>query len=104
MHRHLDDTRRRGCFVVNSASKLHGQDAEVAALARATYQRVEDLLTACVKDAQREGDVDPNADPHQLGRLLLAALQGVEFLAKTHMDGSALLQIGRVALSRLPRP
>ncbi|MDX2642221.1 TetR/AcrR family transcriptional regulator [Streptomyces sp. NBC_00510] len=96
------DAQRRGCFMVNSTSELHGQESDVAALARATYQRVEDLLVACVKEAQKEGAVDASADPQELGRLLLAALQGIEFLAKTNMDASALLQIGRAALNQLP--
>lgn len=103
-HGYAGDTRRRGCFMVNSTSELHGQDPDVAALARVTYRRVEDLLVACVTDAQREGEVDAAADPRELGRLLLATMQGLEFLAKTDMDGAALLQIGRAALSRLPRP
>jgi AcrR family transcriptional regulator len=98
------DTQRRGCFMVNSTSELHGQDPDVVSLARATYQRVEDLLIACVKDAQQGGELDANADPQELGRLLLAALQGIEFLAKTDMDGSTLLQIGRASLNQLPRP
>ncbi|MET8562723.1 TetR family transcriptional regulator C-terminal domain-containing protein [Streptomyces flaveolus] len=95
---------RRGCFLVNSTSELHSQDPDVASRARTTYQAVEDLLVACAREAQNEGAVDPDADPEELGRLLLAVMQGIEFLAKTHMDGSALLQIGRAALSRLPRP
>lgn len=99
-----EDPQRRGCFLVNSTSELHSQDPDVAARARTTYQAVEDLLVACVREAQNEGAVDPDADPQELGRLLLAVMQGIEFLAKTHMDGSALLQIGRAALSRLPRP
>ncbi|KMS92067.1 MULTISPECIES: TetR/AcrR family transcriptional regulator [Streptomyces] len=99
-----EDPQRRGCFLVNSTSELHSQDPDVASRARTTYQAVEDLLVACVREAQNEGAVDPDADPQELGRLLLAVMQGIEFLAKTHMDGSALLQIGRAALSRLPRP
>ena len=99
-----EDAQRRGCLMVNSTSELHSQDPEVVSRARETYQGVEDLLIACVKDAQRQGDLDPDADPQELGRLLLAVMQGIEFLAKTNMDGSALLQIGRAALSHLPRP
>ncbi|MDX2648409.1 hypothetical protein PV341_33525 [Streptomyces sp. PA03-1a] len=71
---------------------------------RTTYREVEDLLAACVKEAQREGDLDPGADPQERGRLLPAGLQGMEFLAKTRMDASGLLQSGRAALARLPRP
>ncbi|MET7519013.1 TetR/AcrR family transcriptional regulator [Streptomyces sp. NPDC005480] len=99
-----EDTQRRGCFMVNSTSELHSQEPEVASRARTTYQAVEDLLVACVKEGQREEALDPAADPQELGRLLLAVMQGIEFLAKTNMDGSALLQIGRAALSQLPRP
>lgn len=45
----------------------------------------------------------PSADAQELGRLLLAVMQGIEFLAKTDMDGSALLQIGQAALKQLSR-
>ncbi|UXY23809.1 TetR/AcrR family transcriptional regulator [Streptomyces cynarae] len=102
VHGYTGDAGRRGCFMVNSTSELHGQDPDVAALARATCQRMEDLLVTCVKDAQREGEVDASADPQELGRLLLAALQGIEFLAKTGMDDSALRQIGHATLRQLP--
>lgn len=35
---------------------------------------------------------------------MLAVLQRMEFLAKTRMDASGLLRIGRAAPARLPRP
>lgn len=57
-----------------------------------------------MKDAQREGALATGADPQEVGNLLLAVLQGIEFLAKTDMDASALVQIGRSALLSLPRP
>ncbi|MEU4098632.1 TetR family transcriptional regulator C-terminal domain-containing protein [Streptomyces sp. NPDC026673] len=98
------DLRRRGCLLVNSTSELHGREPEVVDRSRVTYQEMEDLLAACVKEAQREGDLDPEADPQVLGRLLLAVLHGMEFLAKTRMDAEGLLEIGRAALARLPRP
>ena len=100
---YAEDDQRRGCYLVNSTSELHGQEPDVVTRARATYQGVEDLLVACVKDAQQEGDLDASAEAQELGRLLLAVMQGIEFLAKTNMDSSALRQIGRAALSRLPR-
>ncbi|MGW2059355.1 TetR/AcrR family transcriptional regulator [Streptomyces sp. NBC_00121] len=101
---YANDARRRGCFLANSTSELHGQESEVVSRARATYQEIQDLLAACAKDAQREGDLATDADPQEVGNLLLAVLQGIEFLAKTGMDASALVQIGRSALLNLPRP
>ncbi|WP_393087522.1 TetR/AcrR family transcriptional regulator [Streptomyces sp. LN704] len=99
-----DDASRRGCFLAGSTSELHGRESEVVSRARVTYQEIQDLLTACVEDAQREGDLATDASPHEVATLLLAVLQGIEFLAKTDMDASALVQIGRSALSNLPRP
>ncbi|MFD7184780.1 TetR/AcrR family transcriptional regulator [Streptomyces sp. NPDC056637] len=97
------DPQRRGCLLVNSTSELHSNDPDVVSRARTTYQAVEDLLIACVKEAQDDGTVEPSADAQELGRLLLAVMQGIEFLAKTDMDGSALLQIGQAALKQLSR-
>ncbi|MET7290496.1 TetR/AcrR family transcriptional regulator [Streptomyces sp. NPDC005573] len=96
-----EDPKRRGCLLVNSTSELHSNDPDVAARARVTYQEVEDLLIACVKEAQQDGSVDPSADPQELGRLFLAVMQGIEFLSKTNMDGAALQQIAHAALKIL---
>jgi AcrR family transcriptional regulator len=81
-----EDPQRRGCLLVNSTSELHSNDPDVVSRARTTYQAVE-----------------ASADAQELGRLLLAVMQGIEFLAKTDMDGSALLQIGQAALKQLSR-
>lgn len=99
-----ESPQRRGCLLVNSTSELHSQEPDVVSRARTTYQAVEDLLIACVEEAQGEGALSPDADPQELGRVLLAVMQGIEFLAKTNMDESAMLQIGRAALAQLPRP
>lgn len=99
---YANDVHRRGCFLAGSTSELHGQESEVTARARSTYQEIQTLLAACVRDAQREGDVAADASPEETGNLLLAVLQGIEFLAKTDMDASALIQIGRSALANLP--
>ncbi|MFD1270985.1 TetR/AcrR family transcriptional regulator [Streptomyces kaempferi] len=103
-HGYGDDASRRGCFLASSTSELHGRESEVVSRARVTYQEIQDLLTACVEDAQREGDLAADASPQEMATLLLAVLQGIEFLAKTDMDASALVQIGHSALSNLPRP
>ncbi|MFC5203597.1 MULTISPECIES: TetR/AcrR family transcriptional regulator [Streptomyces] len=103
-HGYGDDASRRGCFLAGSTSELHGRESEVVSRARVTYQEIQDLLTACVEDAQREGDLAADASPQEMATLLLAVLQGIEFLAKTDMDASALVQIGHSALSNLPRP
>ncbi|MFF2998739.1 hypothetical protein ACFVTC_29920 [Streptomyces sp. NPDC057950] len=50
-----------------------------------------------------EGDLAADAGPPEVATLLPAVLRDIEFLAKTDMDASALVQIGRSALSNLLR-
>ncbi|MET7979937.1 TetR/AcrR family transcriptional regulator [Streptomyces mirabilis] len=96
-----EDPLRRGCLLVNSTSELHSNEPDVVSRSRTTYQVVEDLLIACVKEAQQDGSIKPSADPQELGRLILAVMQGIEFLAKTDMDDAALQQIAHAALKLL---
>jgi AcrR family transcriptional regulator len=93
----------RGCLLANSSTELAALDDEVLACARKTYQAVEDLLVDIVALAVAEGDLPAGTVPRDLGRLLFAVQQGVEFLSKTGMEPAALRQIGRSAAAALLR-
>jgi AcrR family transcriptional regulator len=87
----------RGCLLANSSTELAARDEEVVACARHTYQSVEDLLVDVVTRAVDEGGLPADSEPRELGRLLLAVQQGVEFLRKTGMEPAALDEIMRTA-------
>ncbi len=91
----------RGCMLVNSTSELAPHDQDVVERARAAFGAVEDLLVHAVEQARDQGDLPADTNARELGRLLLAILQGQEFLAKTGMAPAALDQIGRATASRL---
>lgn len=97
------DAAQRGCLLANSSTELAALDDDVIACARKTYQAVEDLLVDTVAQAVVEGDLPADTNPQELGRLLLAVQQGVEFLSKTGMTPQALRQIGRSAAAALLR-
>jgi TetR/AcrR family transcriptional repressor of nem operon len=99
-----DDTARRGCLLAKGAAELAGRDEGVAARASQTIEDLEDLLAACVKQAQRHGDIEPSADPRQLAALLLAVLRGIEALGKAGKSRTSLTSIAEAALTALPRP
>lgn len=90
----------RGCFLANSTTELAAHDGDVRGLARQTYQAVESLLTEVVEQAQSDGDLSSKIEPGELGRLLLAVMQGMEFLRKTGMPTSELSSIG-IAVEQL---
>lgn len=92
---------RRGCFLANSSTELAARDPEVTGCARTTYQAVEDCFTTAVARAVAEGDLPADTIPRELGRMLLAIQQGMQFLLKTEMAPEALREIGAATVNRL---
>jgi len=52
-----EDTTARGCFMVNTAVEIAGQDEEIGALVHANNLSVEDALTAAIQKGQKNGAV-----------------------------------------------
>lgn len=92
---------RRGCLLANSNAELSASTPDVAAEARRTYDAITGILTEALERAQREGDLDPDADPADTARAVLAAQLGVVALGRTGMDVDALAAVARSALARL---
>lgn len=87
----------RGCFLANSTTELAAHDCDVRNLARQTYQAVEGILSEVVEQAKRDGDLPSATEPAELGRLLLAVMQGIEFLRKSGMTTEEVHGIGHAA-------
>ena len=98
-------TARRGCLLANSTAELANSTPDVAAEARRSYEAITATLAAAVERAQREGDVDPDADAREIARAVLAAQLGVIALGRTGMELGALTEVARSALAcTLPAP
>ena len=98
------DTKGRGCLMAKSAAEMGATDKEVARRVRkwlAGYQR--DIAEA-IRVAQRDGDIDPDADPEELALLVLALLRGAEALRKGGMPPRAIVAVAEQAIALLPRP
>jgi TetR/AcrR family transcriptional repressor of nem operon len=98
------DVGHLGCLLANGTAELAGHDSAVADRARRTFEALEDALVECIQRAQRHGDIDPDADARQHGRLLLAVLRGIEALGKANINEQSLRSIAEAALDTLPRP
>ena len=94
------DGTYRGCFLANSTTELASIDKDVTALARGIYHAVEELIVEVVREAQRDGALSREIPAKDLGRLLLAIMQGEEFLQKSGMPLADLKGIG-LAVERL---
>jgi TetR/AcrR family transcriptional regulator, transcriptional repressor for nem operon len=99
-----DDTAQRGCLLAKGTAELSGHDKAVADRASQTMEDLEGLVAACVKQAQRHGDINASADPHQIAGLLLAVLRGIEALGKAGTSRKSLTSIADAAITALPSP
>jgi TetR/AcrR family transcriptional repressor of nem operon len=97
------DSDHRGCLLANGTAELAGRDPAVSGSALRTLETIEDLFTASIEQAQRQGDVDVRGDPRQLASLLLATLRGIEALGKAGKSPAALQAIAETALTSILR-
>jgi AcrR family transcriptional regulator len=98
-----EDTERRGCLLAKGTAELASIDPAVSNRAKQTFDALEEALLACIKSAQRNGDIDARADAQRLAGLVLAVLRGIEALGKAGKSKAALRSIADTALSVLPR-
>ena len=91
----------RGCMLVNSTAELNERDEEVQRKSRKAFDTIEVLLTRVLDDAKSEGDLGPAVDTGAQAKVLVAVMQGVEFLAKTRLPAADLERIADTALANL---
>lgn len=84
------DRLRRGCLLTNSATELGPEDAEVAALIRGAFRRMERALGDRLGEAKKSGELAQEVDPRTRARLLIAVLQGIRVMSRVGVDRETL--------------
>jgi AcrR family transcriptional regulator len=96
------DKNRRGCLMAKSAAELGATDDDVEAKVAYAYAAWRDELAACIREAQRDGDVDAKRNPHALAGTLLAFMRGQEALHKGGAKPAALRAAANEMVSLIP--
>ncbi|MFI6307871.1 TetR/AcrR family transcriptional regulator [Amycolatopsis thailandensis] len=78
----LDESGRKGCFVVNAAMEMMSKDPDVARLVERNWDALEMALRMALSRAKAQGELDDAVDPEALARFLLTVLQGMRVLSK----------------------
>jgi TetR/AcrR family transcriptional regulator, transcriptional repressor for nem operon len=88
------DTSRRGCMMAKSAAELSATDDEVETHVEQAYAVWRNELLDCIKEAQRDGAIDPKRNAQALATTLLSFMRGLEAL---HKGGAKPAQIRAAA-------
>ena len=98
-----DDNRAAtACLSAKTALELGTTDPEAARRVNAGLDIVEAALATCVRAAQRNGDLDPKADPDELAWLLLTIVRGIDVIGAAGRDSGCLTSIAERAFACLP--
>jgi TetR/AcrR family transcriptional regulator, transcriptional repressor for nem operon len=99
----INDRRRKGCFLVNSALEVAPHDAKCRAVIAAQFGNIEAFFRRCIDAGQRSGAISPAIEAGEVARLLLGVLLGVRVMARTRPDREILEGIVRPALALLDK-
>ncbi|WP_406437991.1 TetR/AcrR family transcriptional regulator [Streptomyces sp. NBC_00631] len=98
------DRAGAACFAAKMALEIGASDPEVKRLANDCFSVVATAVAECVRAAQRNGDIDPDADPDNLAYLLLTVIRGSEVVGANGHSPDRLTSIAESAFALLPRP
>jgi AcrR family transcriptional regulator len=97
------DRAAAACFAAKMALELGASDPEVERMAKACFSALATAVAACVRAAQRNGDLDSDADPDDLAYLLLTVIRGTDIVGAFGHSPARLTSIAESAFALLPR-
>jgi TetR/AcrR family transcriptional repressor of nem operon len=96
-----EDPVNKGCFMVNTAVELSGQDKEIGDLVSQNNKNVEDALTRLVKKGQADGQFSTKKTARAFARYLFSSISGLRVAARSGSDRRVLSDIVDVVLFTL---
>ncbi|MEV4262888.1 TetR/AcrR family transcriptional regulator [Kribbella sp. NPDC049584] len=98
------DRAAGACFAAKMALEVGASDSEVKRLANDCFSVLMTAVADCVRAAQRNGDLDPEADADDLAYLLLTIVRGTDVVGAYGHSPARLTSIAESAFALLPRP
>jgi TetR/AcrR family transcriptional repressor of nem operon len=88
--RSLEDTKRKGCMLVNSALEVAPHDPEFQRVVAGVLVQVEAFFRRCVEAGQRDGTISKGQSADDMARMLLGMLLGIRVLARIRPERALL--------------
>lgn len=99
--RSLEDEKRKGCMLVNSALEVAPHDPEFQRVVAGVLVQVEAFFRRCVARGQADGSIGRSQTADDMARMLLGMLLGIRVLARTRPERSLLEGLVRPAFALL---
>jgi TetR/AcrR family transcriptional repressor of nem operon len=96
----VDGRRRWGCLITNSLVELGERDPELAGMFQQHLARLQTSFAGALVRARAEGELRPGAGPES-APLLVAVVQGMNVMTRTHPGREALQAVADAALAGL---
>lgn len=97
------DRAAAACFAAKMALEIGASDAEVKRTANACFEVFVTAVADCLRAAQRNGDIDPDADPDDLAYLLVTIVRGIDVVGAYSQSPARLTSVAESAFALLPR-
>jgi AcrR family transcriptional regulator len=97
------DKARRGCMMAKSAAELSAVDDTVERAVERAYATWAAELADCIKEAQRDGEIDKTQNPQALATTVLAFMRGQEALHKGGAKPAQLKASAEQMIALLPK-
>jgi len=91
----------RGCLVGNFSTELADQSRPIRDRLASTFAAWSRPIEACIRDAQKAGEVSRDVDPTALADFLLNSFEGAMLRMKVEKDSSPLDQFMTLVFSRV---
>jgi len=98
IQRSLEDKRRKGCMLVNSALEVAPHDPEFREIVTGVLGHIEAFFCRCVQAGQQDGTITRAQSARDLGRMLLGVHVGLRVVARTRPERALLEGMVRPAL------
>lgn len=101
LSRSLADPAHKGCLLVNAATDVVAEDADLRAAVAEVLRRIETFFLDSVRAGQADGTISRAQPADSLARHLLGVLMGVRVLARARPERRLLEDVVAVALAAL---
>ncbi|MCX8279280.1 TetR/AcrR family transcriptional regulator [Phyllobacterium sp. 0TCS1.6C] len=88
--RSLEDAKRKGCMLVNSALEVAPHDPEFQRAVAGVLVQVETFFRRCIEAGQANNTISQDQSADDLARTLLGTLLGIRVLARTRPERELL--------------